>query len=65
MALNVVKTKTVQEITSCEPWVIQRAFDEIEALCQKLGLMEKGVLLTAAADRLLVTDEKGFSARWA
>ena len=59
VSLNKIKVKTVQGITSCEPRVIAKAFDEMESMAERLGLMKDGVLVHG--ERLLVTDEKGFS----
>ncbi|CAJ1339132.1 unnamed protein product, partial [Effrenium voratum] len=61
--LSRLKTKSVQEITSCTPKVVRQIFDDLERMCTDAGILHDGILQPEASGRLCVTDEKGFSGR--
>ena len=63
LVLTNVKVKTVQEVACCTPPIIAQAFDDIEAMLTRVGLLKDGFLTEEAGGRLLVLDEKGFSSR--
>lgn len=61
--LSRLKTKSVQEITSCTPKLVRQIFDDLERMCTDAGILHDGILQPEASGRLCVTDEKGFSGR--
>lgn len=63
IGLEKVRTKTTHEIAACQPDTVSNAFDVLEEMMTRLGLMKDGVILQTAADRILICDEKGFSSR--
>ena len=63
LSLQKLKAKTVHQIAVVEPKVIQAAFNTLEEMMTRLSLMSNGVILKESAGRIVVCDEKGFSAR--
>lgn len=63
LGLSKLKAKTVHQVAVVEPKVIQGAFNTLEEMMTRLSLMSDGVILEESAGRIVVCDEKGFSAR--
>ena len=65
LSLSKLKTKSVVEITSCEPHIVSQAFTALETMLERAKLIQDGRLVPSECSRLAVCDEKGFSSRQA
>lgn len=63
LSVSKLKLKTGYEVTSCTPQVVAAVLSDLEDMCTRAGIMRDGILLEKEAGRLIITDEKGFSAR--
>ena len=63
LSLEKLKAKTMHQIAVVEPKIIAAAFDTLEEMMTRLGLMVNGVVRAESAGRVVVADEKGFSTR--
>lgn len=63
LSLQKLKAKTLHQVAVVERKVIQGAFNTLDEMMTRLLLMPNGVLLEESAARIVVCDEKGFSAR--
>ncbi|CAJ1410064.1 unnamed protein product [Effrenium voratum] len=64
LSLQKLKAKTLHQAAVMEPKVIEQAFDTLQKMLTRLGLMSaSGVLLASSSGRVIIADEKGFSSR--
>lgn len=63
VAVSKLKVKSVAQVSSCQPATVERAMNDLESMMANLGLTVDGVLTHEGSARLIVCDEKGFSAR--
>ena len=53
----------MRQLAGVEPKIIAAAFDTLEEMLTRLGLMVNGVVTAESAGRVVVADEKGFLTR--
>ena len=62
LCVSKLKPKTTGEVTSCTPAVVNQVFNDFSGLCHLAGITKNGVLCKEHCGRLVLVDEKGFSA---
>ena len=63
LSLSKLKTKTLVEITSCEPHIVSQAFTTLENMLERAQIIHHGRLVPSECSRVAVCNEKGFSSR--
>jgi hypothetical protein len=63
VAVSRLKVKSIAQVASCQPAIVEQAMNDLEIMMCNLGLAVDGVLTQKGSARLIVCDEKGISSR--
>ncbi len=65
LSVRTLKPRLLREVTACTPRRVVEAMDGIEDMLVRIGILpERGAVLTPeTSQRVIMTDEKGFSGR--